>query len=136
MTRDLDPTPGRTPARGAARSGRPQLREEIRQALLKSDSEHYLQIADSVRDLEDESFADLIVDVGLAEIDRDLEELRAIEAALLRVADGSYGSVRGLRQADRRASGSRSRRTPCAASTARRSSSARTSRRPATRCRK
>lgn len=68
-----------------------QLREEIRQALIKSDSEHYLQIADSVRDLEDESFADLIVDVGLAEIDRDLDELRAIDAALLRMADGSYG---------------------------------------------
>ncbi|HXW09505.1 MAG TPA: TraR/DksA family transcriptional regulator [Steroidobacteraceae bacterium] len=69
-----------------------QLREEIRQTLLKSDSEQYLQIAHDVRDLEDESFADLIVDVSLAEIDRDLEELRVIDAALLRVADGSYGT--------------------------------------------
>ena len=77
--------------RTAMRARQVELREEIRQALIKSDSEHYLQIADSVRDLEDESFADLIVDVGLAEIDRDLDELRAIDAALLRVADGSYG---------------------------------------------
>ena len=77
--------------RAAMRARQTQLREEIRQALIKADSEHYLQVADSVRDLEDESFADLIVDVGLAEIDRDLEELRAIDAALLRVADGSYG---------------------------------------------
>jgi DnaK suppressor protein len=69
-----------------------QLREEIRQTLLKGDSEQYLQIADAVRDLEDESFADLIVDVGLAEIDRDLEELRAIDAALLRIAEGTYGT--------------------------------------------
>ena len=68
----------------AMRARQTQLREEIRQALVKSDSEHYLQIADSVRELEDESFADLIVDVGLAEIDRDLDELRAIDAALLR----------------------------------------------------
>ena len=75
----------------AMRARQTQLREEIRQALVKSDSEHYLQIADSVRELEDESFADLIVDVGLAEIDRDLDELRAIDAALLRMADGSYG---------------------------------------------
>jgi DnaK suppressor protein len=75
----------------AMRARQTELREEIRQALIKSDSEHYLQIADSVRELEDESFADLIVDVGLAEIDRDLDELRAIDAALLRVADGSYG---------------------------------------------
>jgi RNA polymerase-binding protein DksA len=77
--------------RTALRERAAQLREEIRQTLLKSDSEHYLQIADSVRDLEDESFADLMVDVSLAEIDRDLEELRAIEAAQLRMADGSYG---------------------------------------------
>jgi len=79
------------PLRTAMRARQVELREEIRQALIKGDSEHYLQIADSVRDLEDESFADLIVDVGLAEIDRDLDELRAIDAALLRVADGSYG---------------------------------------------
>jgi DnaK suppressor protein len=69
-----------------------QLREEIRQTLVKSDSEQHQQIADSVHDLEDESFADLMVDVNLAEIDRDLEELRAIDAAMLRIADGSYGS--------------------------------------------
>jgi DnaK suppressor protein len=68
------------------------LREEIRRTLIKSDSENYLQIANDVRDLEDESFADLMVDVSLAEIDRDLEELRAIDAALLRMASGSYGS--------------------------------------------
>jgi RNA polymerase-binding protein DksA len=68
-----------------------QLREEIRQTLLKSDTEQYLQIANDVRDLEDESFADLVVDVSLAEIDRDLEELRAIDAALLRMSDGTYG---------------------------------------------
>ena len=68
-----------------------QLREEIRQTLLKSDHEQYAMIADQVRDLEDDSFADLMVDVNLAEIDRDLQELRAIEAAVQRIADGSYG---------------------------------------------
>jgi DnaK suppressor protein len=91
MNRDLK-KPQLDKLRTALRERQVELREDIRQALLKSDGEHYLQIADSVRDLEDESFADLIVDVGLAEIDRDLDELRAIEAALLRVADGSYGS--------------------------------------------
>ena len=73
----------------AARAG--QLREGIRQTLLKSDSEHYLQIADAVRDLEDESFADLMVDVNLAEIDRELEELQLIDAAQRRMAEGTYG---------------------------------------------
>jgi DnaK suppressor protein len=68
-----------------------QLREEIREALLKGESEHFAQIANDVRDLEDESFADLIVDVGLAEIDRDVTELRGLDQALLRLKAGSYG---------------------------------------------
>jgi RNA polymerase-binding protein DksA len=69
-----------------------QLREEIRQTLLKSDNEQYTMIADRVHDLEDDSFADLMVDVNLAEIDRDLQELRLIDGAMLRMSDGSYGS--------------------------------------------
>jgi DnaK suppressor protein len=68
-----------------------QLREEIRQTLLKSDQEQYTMIADQVRDLEDDSFATLMVDVNLAEIDRDLEELRLIDRAMARLCDGSYG---------------------------------------------
>jgi RNA polymerase-binding protein DksA len=72
-----------------------QLREEIRQTLLKSDVEQYTMIADQVRDLEDDSFADLMVDVNLAEIDRDLQELRLIDAAFLRMRDGSYGRCDG-----------------------------------------
>ena len=72
-----------------------QLREEIRQTLVKSDDEQYTMIADQVRDLEDESFADLMVDVNLAEIDRDLQELRLIDAAFLRMGDGRYGRCDG-----------------------------------------
>ena len=68
-----------------------QLREEISQTLRKSDDEQYTMIADQVRDLEDDSFADLMVDVNLAEIDRDLQELRLIDAAFLRMSDGTYG---------------------------------------------
>jgi RNA polymerase-binding protein DksA len=68
-----------------------QLREEIRQTLVRSDDEQYTMIADQVRDLEDDSFADLMVDVNLAEIDRDLQELRLIDAAFLRMSDGTYG---------------------------------------------
>ena len=77
--------------RSSMRDRSAQLREEIRQVLLRSDSEQYVQIANEVHDLEDESFADLMVDVNLAEIDRDLQELRAIEAAVQRIADGGYG---------------------------------------------
>ncbi len=68
-----------------------ELREAVRAAQLRRDAEQYGRIVDDVHDLEAESFADLVVDVGLAEIDRELAELRTIEAALRRVADGSYG---------------------------------------------
>ena len=67
------------------------LREEIRATLAKSDDENYVNVANEVRDLEDESFADLVVDVNLAEIDRDLTELRAVEAALRALREGRYG---------------------------------------------
>jgi len=77
--------------RSSMRARSARLREEIRQVLLRSDSEQFVQIANEVHDLEDESFADLMVDINLAEIDRDLQELRSIEAAVGRIADGSYG---------------------------------------------
>ncbi len=77
--------------RSVMRARAKQLREEIHQSLVKSDQEQYAMIADQVRDLEDESFADLMVDVNLAEIDRDLQELRLIDDAMLRMSDGRYG---------------------------------------------
>lgn len=67
------------------------MREEIHSGLLASDNESYRRLAGEVADYEDESLADLLVDVRLAEIDRDLEELRDIEAAQARMRDGSYG---------------------------------------------
>jgi len=67
------------------------LREEIRQTLLRSDQERYLAIAEQARDAGDDSFADLMIDVNLAEVDRDLAELREIDVALERLAEGTYG---------------------------------------------
>jgi RNA polymerase-binding protein DksA len=94
MSHNLDPRQ-QAELRDSLRSRARQLREEIRQTLLKSDEEQYAMIADQVRDLEDDSFADLMVDVNLAEIDRDLQELRLIDAAFLRMSDGSYGHCDG-----------------------------------------
>jgi RNA polymerase-binding protein DksA len=94
MSHNLDPRQ-QEELRNSLRARARQLREEIRQTLLKSDEEQYAMIADQVRDLEDDSFADLMVDVNLAEIDRDLQELRLIDAAFLRMSDGSYGQCDG-----------------------------------------
>jgi RNA polymerase-binding transcription factor DksA len=67
------------------------LRIGIREHLLKSDDERARLLADRVRDAEDESVADLIVDLDLAEIDRDVEELRDVEGAFERLRQDTYG---------------------------------------------
>ena len=68
-----------------------ELREEIRQELLKSDEQHFIDLAGQVHDLQDESVADLLVDLDLAILDMHIEEIREIDAALMRIASGSYG---------------------------------------------
>lgn len=67
------------------------LREEIRGTIDKSADETHAGIVKDVRDLEDDSFSNLIVDTNLAEIDRDASELRRIDGALRRIAEGNFG---------------------------------------------
>jgi len=68
-----------------------RLREEIRDTLERSADETHVRIAEQARDLEDDSFSNLIVDVNLSEVERDADELRRISAALKRAAEGTYG---------------------------------------------
>jgi RNA polymerase-binding protein DksA len=67
------------------------LREEIRLELLRSDEQHFIDLAGQVHDLEEESVADLLVDLNLAVLDLHIEEIRKIDASLLRIATGAYG---------------------------------------------
>lgn len=67
------------------------LRAAIHTVLLRSDDEQYAQIAGQVHDAEDEALADLLVDVNLADISREIQELRDVDAALRRIVMGTYG---------------------------------------------
>jgi DnaK suppressor protein len=67
------------------------LREEIRQELLRCDEQQFIDLAGQVHDLEEESVADVLVDLNLAILDLHIEEIRSIDAALIRVANASYG---------------------------------------------
>ena len=80
-----------------------ELRKELvsrRQALaaeLRSDAEHvhdepFAKLAGEAHDQADEAVADLIADTGQADLSRDLVELREVEAALVRVGKGGYGT--------------------------------------------
>lgn len=68
------------------------LLEEVRQDLLKTDVDRAAMLSDRVRDLGDESLADLITDLDLADTDRDLGELQEVEAALTRMRLGTFGT--------------------------------------------
>ena len=67
------------------------LREEVRRELVQSDQEQYAALAGDVADPGDQSTADLLADMNLAIIDRHINEIRAVERALLRIGSGTYG---------------------------------------------
>ena len=70
---------------------RDALREEIRREVARGRDESYAAVAGATHDRGDEALADLVADLGNAEVTRDLAELRELEAAQRRIADGSYG---------------------------------------------
>jgi RNA polymerase-binding protein DksA len=80
-----------TAMRARLRERAAQLRGEIQHTLERSSDETHVRIAEQARDAEDDSFSNLIVDLNLAEIDRDADELRRIDTALARLSEGSYG---------------------------------------------
>ena len=64
-----------------------ELREDVR----KTRAERYGDVAGEVPDHGDESVAALIADLDQAELSRDVDELRGLEAARERIAKGDYG---------------------------------------------
>ena len=63
---------------------------EIQRELDESENERYADLA-GVGDLEDQALADLLVDQNLADIHHYVQEYRALDAALMRMARGEYG---------------------------------------------
>lgn len=68
-----------------------QLRDEVQRTRAKFLEETPGNVADRARDAEDDSFATLVVDTNLTEIERDVDELRMIDSALQRISAGTYG---------------------------------------------
>lgn len=64
---------------------------EARAMLVQSGNETYLNIAGGVMDTGDESVADMLADLGAAQIQRHVQELRDIEAAQARARAGTLG---------------------------------------------
>lgn len=68
------------------------LSAEIHQDAARSRDETHGELAGPVTDSGDKATADLISDLDSAELDRDLGELRRLEAAQEKLAGGSYGT--------------------------------------------
>lgn len=73
------------------RERRSVLKQEIHDALLREGTERYADLAQRLMDAQDASLAGLLADVRHADVARDLEEIGDIEAALQRIAHGTYG---------------------------------------------
>lgn len=67
------------------------LRADIARELRKHGDERLGLVAANVADSAEQSIADVIGDLYLAEIDRDVGELLEVEGALRRIATGTYG---------------------------------------------
>jgi RNA polymerase-binding protein DksA len=63
----------------------------IREELAASEQQHFRDLAGSVTDTADEALADALVDLDAAIVDRHVAELRDIDAARERMANGAYG---------------------------------------------
>lgn len=70
---------------------RRQLRQDIREVLLRSDQEQYAELAGETHDTGDESVADLLSDVNSAALSQSIRALREVEAAQQRMHENHYG---------------------------------------------
>lgn len=70
---------------------RAELLAELREDAARARDEPYSEHAGIAPDTGDESVATLIADLEQADMTRDLDELRAMDAAWQRIKDGSYG---------------------------------------------
>lgn len=66
--------------------------EEAREDVSRARDETYGALAGPVTDAGDRASADVLADLGNAEVSRDVRELDELEAALARIDAGTYGS--------------------------------------------
>ena len=65
---------------------------ETREDVARAREESYGAMAGTLTDTGDQATADLLSDLGQAEISRDMRELEALEAALARIDQGTFGT--------------------------------------------
>jgi DnaK suppressor protein len=77
--------------RRASEKRRAALAAELRSDAARIEDDRFAGLAGEVRDAGEDAIADLLADVGIAELTRDARELRDLDAALERFQRGRYG---------------------------------------------
>jgi RNA polymerase-binding protein DksA len=90
MTNPTDSQRDELATRLAAR--RQTLRAEVQRELANSDDPRIAGFKNELAATEDWVLADILTDLDVATVSRDIAELTEVEAALARIADGSYGT--------------------------------------------
>ena len=70
---------------------REQLRWLIHDALIESKRTDYIELAGAVHDTGEEAVANLLSEMELAQLRREVEEIGDVEAALERIREGTFG---------------------------------------------
>jgi RNA polymerase-binding protein DksA len=73
-------------------SRRQTLRAEVQRELANSDDPRVTGFMNQLAATEDWVLADILADLDIATVTRDIAELTEVEAALARIADGGYGT--------------------------------------------
>ena len=73
---------------------RAKLLKEVQEVTGRDEDESFRKLAGEVGDSGDESVAATLIDTDHAAVGRDLGEIKAIDRALQRMTDGSYGRCR------------------------------------------
>ncbi len=81
----------RTELEAIIRREHQRLMSELREEVEQSRQETFGAVEGGVGDSADEAVADLLSDLDSAEITRDVNDIRELEAAMARLADGTYG---------------------------------------------
>ena len=67
------------------------LRAEIEEALRKADTDEAMHLANHIEEIDDQAVADLETSLDIAALERDVQELRAVEAALRHLDSADFG---------------------------------------------
>lgn len=70
---------------------REELRWLVHDALIESKRNDYIELAGAVHDAGEEAVANLLSEMDLSQLGREVEELGDVEAALERIKDGTFG---------------------------------------------